>query len=179
MFVIENAYVMATFLHPNYKQLRGATPSQIADCYRTCRSAMLPVETSDDVRNDEDSDAEGDPEPRPKRAKVLMTSLMDKNITHRKHTSDEVDHYIKLQLDENTQYPDPLVFWQQPQHHLAFPNLARLAKHYFSIPCSSAAVERQFSAAGQIVNQRRCNLDPTTVNDIIFLRSVEKRNRDI
>ncbi|CAF1451124.1 unnamed protein product [Adineta ricciae] len=38
---------------------------------------------------------------------------------------------------------------------------------------NSAAVEREFSAAGQIVSQRRSTIDPSTVNNILFLRSIE------
>ena len=86
-----------------------------------------------------------------------------------------VDQYIKLQLDINNRYTNSLDFWKQPEYHRVFPNLAWLAKQHFSIPCSSAAVERQFSAARQIVYQRRANLDPSTLNDIIFLRSREKQ----
>ncbi|CAF1402498.1 unnamed protein product [Adineta ricciae] len=179
MFIIENDYVVATFLHPNYRQLRGATPTQVSDCFQTCRAAILPVDRSEDMEVDEGRmDIDICNEPRSKRRKLLMTSLMDKNTINKKRSSDEVDQYSKLQLDMDCVYTDPLDFWKQPQYHRAFPNLARLAKQYFSIPCSSAAVERQFSAAGQIVNQRRSNLDPSTVNNIIFLRSIEKRKRD-
>ncbi len=86
---------------------------------------------------------------------------------------DEVDRYVDLVLDE--QYDDPLIFWRKNQTQTTSPNLTRLAMRYFSIPCSSSAVERQFSAAGQVLTQRRTNLDPSTVNDIIFLRSVDKQ----
>ena len=58
-----------------------------------------------------------------------------------------------------------------------FPNLSKLARRIYSIPCTSAAVEREFSVAGQIVNQRRSNLDPTTVNNILFLRSIENNKQ--
>jgi hypothetical protein len=91
-----------------------------------------------------------------------------------KRPSDEIDRYINLQLDPNVTYTNPLDFWQQSQYHQSFPNLSRLARQYFSIPCSSAAVERQFSAAGIIISQRRANMDPSTLNNVIFLRSVEK-----
>ena len=37
MFLLESDHVLAAFLNPNYKQLRGATPTQIADCYHRCR----------------------------------------------------------------------------------------------------------------------------------------------
>ena len=79
--------------------------------------------------------------------------------------------YISFKVDKEKDYSNPLLFWQEYQQ--IFPNLAKLARRTFSIPCSSAAVEREFSAAGQIVNQRRSNLDPSTVNNILFLRSIE------
>jgi hypothetical protein len=104
-----------------------------------------------------------------------MSTLMDNQEKKQQIGSDEVDRYIALTLDEQEQYEDPLVFWRKSQCQSSFPDLARLAMRYFSIPCSSSAVERQFSAAGQIISQRRSNLDPSTVNDIIFLRSAEKQ----
>jgi hypothetical protein len=42
MFTMEDDYIMAAFLHPNYKQLRGVTSSQITDCHSTCRLFLLP-----------------------------------------------------------------------------------------------------------------------------------------
>jgi len=43
--------------------------------------------------------------------------------------------------------------------------------------CSSATVERKFSAAGQLFTQRRPSLEPSTTNDILFLRLIENSKR--
>ncbi len=171
MFTMEDDYIMATFLHPNYKQLHGATSSQIADCHSTCRLFLLPG-SSPPVVVEEDEGYE----PPTKKSKSFMSSLMDKRNSRQNSSVDEVDRYIAMQIEDNEEYVDPLSFWKQQQHRVAFPNLTRLACRYFSIPCSSAAVERQFSSAGQIVTQRRSNLDPSTVNNILFLRSIENNN---
>jgi hypothetical protein len=177
MFLLEGDHIVAAFLHPNYKQLRGATTNQIADCYHLCRCVLLPADPMEVEENNEEATVtDSIAEPRSKRPKLLITSLMDKNVPEKKRPSDEIDRYINLQLDPNVTYTNPLEFWQQSQHHQSFPNLSRLARQYFSIPCSSAAVERQFSAAGMIINQRRANMDPSTLNNVIFLRSVEKHN---
>jgi hypothetical protein len=46
-------------------------------------------------------------------------------------------------------------------------------EQYYDTLEDEGAVEREFSAAGQVVNQRISNLDPTTVNNILFPRSIE------
>lgn len=171
MFKIESIHVMGTFLHPNYKQLRHATKMQIIDCHSLCRLA-IPASSCSIVSNDQDDISE----PVTKKPKRFLESLMD-DVTPiiMPQTNDEVDAYIDLQIKENEIYANPLVFWQQNQS--MFPNLARVARKTFCIPCSSAAVEREFSAAGQVITQRRSNLEPTTVNDILFLRSIENNKR--
>ena len=104
-----------------------------------------------------------------KNGKRLMTALMDKAKKKRKvSSSDEVDRYNELHIDDNEQFQNPLDFWKRKSNQVSFPNLFRLALRHFAVPCSSAAVERQFSAAGQLVTQRRSSLDPATVNNIIF-----------
>ncbi|CAF3536064.1 unnamed protein product [Rotaria sp. Silwood1] len=165
MFTMEDDYIRASFLHPNYKQLRGATKEQIESCYNFCRDFILPSNTmNDSIRTDENII-----QPPAKKLK-FMTQLMDKKETA-PASADEIDHYIALTVEE--EYTDPLVFWRQERNQLTFPTLYRLAKRTFAAPCSSASVERQFSAAGQIITQRRSNLDPSTVNNLIFLRSFE------
>ncbi|CAF4379067.1 unnamed protein product, partial [Rotaria magnacalcarata] len=168
MFIMGEEYIMAAFLHPNYKQLRGAISSQVAECYTTSRQSIVHDQSSAEIILD-------NYEPQAKKAKIFMSTLMDKQRQQNGNGQDEVDRYISLILGEDEQYSNPLDFWKKKDTQLAFPNLFQLAKRYFSIPCSSSAVERQFSATGQIITQRRANLDPATVNDIIFLRSIENR----
>ena len=171
MFTIEDDHIRASFLHPNYKQLRGATKMQILSCHAYYQDFVLPATTStddDSVRIDEDTC-----EPPAKKLK-FMSQLMDKKETTTEPIG-EIDRYIALTVEE--EYTDPLSFWRQQHIQLAFSILYRLAKRTFVVPCSSAAVERQFSAAGQIVTQRRSNLDPSTVNNFIFLRSIGNNKR--
>jgi len=167
MFKIENIHVMGTFLHPNYKQWRHATQMQIIECHNSCRLTIPPLSCS--IVSNDINDVN---EPVTKKPKRFLESLMD-DVTPVivSQTKDEVDAYIDLQLKENEIYTNPLIFWQQYQS--TFPYLAKLARKIFSVPCSSAPLEREFSAAGQLVIQRRSNLAPTTVNDILFLRSME------
>ena len=103
-----------------------------------------------------------------------MTQLMDKKEA-KTECVEEIDCYIALAVEE--EYTDPLVFWRQKRNQLAFPTLYCLAKRTFAVPCSAALVERQFSAAGQIITPRGANLDPSTVNNLIFLRSFENNKQ--
>jgi hypothetical protein len=48
-----------------------------------------------------------------------------------------------------------------------------LARRLFSIPVTSAGVERQFSSADLTITQRRSSIDPDTVNDVLFVRSIQ------
>ena len=50
-----------------------------------------------------------------------------------------------------------------------YPILARLAKKYLSIPASSAASERVFLAAGNVVTKKRNKLGDDTVDALVFL----------
>jgi hypothetical protein len=67
---------------------------------------------------------------------------------------------------------NPLIFWNEQESLLS--NISKLAERIFCNPASSTAVERAFSSAGAIVSQRRINLNPSTVNDIILVRSVAR-----
>lgn len=111
MFIIPNECIVATFLHPNYRQLRGATPTQITDCYQKCRSSFLPADPSANVDEDEDEYSAGTTdEPQPKKAKLLMTKLMDKQSNKKKQLSDAIDQYINLPLEPAEVYTNPLEF---------------------------------------------------------------------
>jgi hypothetical protein len=54
------------------------------------------------------------------------------------------------------------------------PNLSKVASQILTIPATSANVERSFSAAGQVISERRSSISPDLVDDILFLRSAKK-----
>ncbi|CAM4851169.1 unnamed protein product [Rotaria magnacalcarata] len=55
--------------------------------------------------------------------------------------------------------------------HSSYPALSKIAARIFSVPASSAAVEREFSLAGNIITQKRSKLSPDVVNDMVFNHS--------
>ena len=55
--------------------------------------------------------------------------------------------------------------------------LNQAARIVLGIQCSSVASERVFSKAGLIVSDRRINLKPSTMNNLVFLN--ENRGMEI
>jgi hypothetical protein len=84
---------------------------------------------------------------------------------------DELTRYLKFEHRE-TSSNDVLEFWNTMADSL--PALTKVAFQILTVPATSANVERSFSAAGQIVSERRSNISPDSVNDILFLRSTKK-----
>ncbi len=63
---------------------------------------------------------------------------------------------------------DPLVWWRQ--HEQQYPRVAKLAKKYLAIPCSSAPSERVFSATKLVVGRKRYRLLPMHVEEAVLTR---------
>jgi hypothetical protein len=167
---MEEDYIVAAFLHPNYKQLCVATHSQMANCYAACRISVLPNTSSLSAASQEEDEQTN------KNGKRLTVTLMNKTKKRKLSSTDEVDRYNELLIKDGDQFQNPLDFWKQRSKQLLFPNLFRFALRYFAKPWSSAAIERKLSVAGQLITQRRSSLDPSTVNNIIFLRLIEKNS---
>ncbi|KAJ4947565.1 hypothetical protein JOQ06_009600 [Pogonophryne albipinna] len=88
-------------------------------------------------------------------------------------TQDEVSAYIDFKSPREENF-DVLSWWKE--HATRFPNVAHIARSILSIPASSAASERDFSTAGFVVSERRSQLKPGTVDDILFLHSNLKKH---
>ena len=84
----------------------------------------------------------------------------------------ELDKYLKMSIGDQYKSPNPLIFWRDHQKKL--PYLSKLARHIFSIPATSAGVERQFSAGGLLINERRSSLNPDTIENVLLVRSMQK-----
>lgn len=60
-----------------------------------------------------------------------------------------------------------LQWWKK--NEIYYPRLSVLAKKYLTIPASSVPAERVFSLAGHLVNKKRARLNPSNIDNIIFM----------
>ena len=88
---------------------------------------------------------------------------VDIDLTEPTGFNTELQSYIS----EPVRLADPMAWWKVNEDR--FPSVARLAKEYLSIPATEVASERMFSAAGLTVTKLRSQLDPGTVDAILFL----------
>ena len=85
---------------------------------------------------------------------------------HRHERQDEIEEYMMIEeIDVST---CPFKWWASQE--LRFPILSQLAKKYLAIPATSAASERLFSDAGNVMTVKRTNLSPTTFEHLIFCK---------
>ena len=86
--------------------------------------------------------------------------------------SDELDRYLVMEMNKPSLSNDPLEFWKAQSENMPF--LSRYAKQIHSIPATAASVERQFSAAGLVLNDRRTNLNPNHLDNILLIRPLNR-----
>ena len=63
-----------------------------------------------------------------------------------------------------------LRFWQEQSNGGKFPKLTRIATQLLAIPATSTASERVFSVCGNILTERRCRMQPETLEKLLFLK---------
>lgn len=62
-------------------------------------------------------------------------------------------------------------YWNSEEVKSKYPTLQLVARSIFAIPASSAKSEMNFSAAGNILTEKRTSLDPEKVNDMLVIKS--------
>ncbi|CAF4530613.1 unnamed protein product [Rotaria sp. Silwood2] len=175
MFIFDEKHLAAAVLHPLYRKLTFST-SYLKDIAHSYIRQQI-----DEILGLKTEQHELLTEPTKKKHKSMEDQFADpddnSNI-HDIHTlptasfrNDELDRYLRMNIEDIHKIPNPLPFWKHYQQK--FPCLSLLARRLFSIPVTSAAVERSFSAAGLVVTERRSSLDPQTLHDILFVRSIQ------
>ena len=156
----------AAMVNLSYRSSRQVTKeeqSRARKCLRKRLESIFQLAVSSPlIYNNIDDDHEHDNED-------YFTRYVDNPPTSRKQ--DEASRYLKSEHREIST-PDILKFWKTMAKFL--PSLTKLAFQVLPVPATSASVERSFSAAGQVVFERRSNISPDVVDDIVFLRSFKK-----
>jgi hypothetical protein len=192
MFELDLRHYCATLLHPLYRQLKGCTNAERDETHIYVRDEMTRIIN----KSKQQQQQQDDESPQAKKQKVQYSilqqyqddddvsqkidqdsSLGSEDFGYKPSPSDELSRYLAMDIDKNKLSSNPLDFWRE--HHVLYPVLSKLARQIHCIPASSAAVERCFSSAGFIVNERRTALNPEQLDNIIVVRSMknsEKKN---
>ena len=86
----------------------------------------------------------------------------------------EIDNYLAADFSDtlvgsnDSDDIDLLLFWRRQQH--SYPILSSIAKVGCAIPASNTIVERLFSAAKNVVTDKRTRLDCEKINQMLFLQ---------
>lgn len=82
----------------------------------------------------------------------------------------EVQRYLNDSLLPRQECPNK--WWRN--HHFAYPNLRKVFQEHGCIIATSVPCERIFSKSGQLISDRRTNLQPAKVMKIMFLNANQK-----
>ena len=196
MFDYHPIHLMALFLNPRTRRMKQCTSDQRNSCIEYIKEEMILFDATGVVVQPKDNNpiSSGQTARTDDRTLRIMQQYYDEEDEQGElptstaviHQS-EIDNYLKFGVDQlkqsdipahssaSDQEYNPLDFWRK--NHSLYPRLATIAKRVFAVPATSAAVEREFSLAGNIITKKRSRLSPETVNDIIFLNSFEKYNK--
>ncbi|CAF1080327.1 unnamed protein product [Adineta ricciae] len=185
MFELDIRHYSATLLHPKYRSLKACTYTERAECYKYVRQQMQLIYIEPNESNQKEVE-----EPAAKKFKGDLFRRFESDgsdvrqedggesgneseeypISSRK--TDELDRYLNLEFEKLKLSSNPLTFWND--QHDKFPLLSCLARRIFSIPATSTSVERQFSGAGLVIQERRTSLNPEQLDNILLIRSMRK-----
>lgn len=178
MFVWEPIHFAATFLHPRYRFLRRCSDGKIKVCRNYIRKEMEEIDETAQFEHamfcrPSTSEIQDFNEPPVKRKKDLaqnmnlkisaMSTLIKKTKSSLIYQCKSI---LKWSMIIHCPFGRPIEsscrHWQ------------RLQGRSISFQPTTACVEREFSAGGLVVTERRSALSPESVNNIIFLRSATR-----
>lgn len=168
----------ATFLFPPCKHMQLLAADEKTDIYNFIKSIINNTTAGTEDTEDHSSttgnltDEVGDEDN--EESELDCTRDFSFPASLNTPVDDELKDYLNSQSPVCT---DLLKWWDQNQK--TYPNLymAHLVVH--SIPATSAASERAFSAAGNIITQKRTRLDSLNVNNLIVANSNPKINQSL
>jgi hypothetical protein len=96
----------------------------------------------------------------------LESQLLNSVFKKKKHGDQLKDYFSEGQADADV---DVFEWWKNKEK--TYPDLARMAKDFLSIPATSVPSERAFSAAGEIADEKRNRLSPEHLRICVCLES--------
>ena len=168
--------ILATVLDPRFKLKGFSTASSAANArmilIKECEEYLLKL-----------SSASPHDQPQPKRSKQdksTLWNLFDEMLAESEGVSEGygsgnsteimVEMYLKEPLLSHLEHTHPLTYWKEKKP--LWPCLADVACKYLCIPPSSAASERLFSSAADVVSPERNRILPEKAEMLLFLKKL-------
>lgn len=161
---------VATFLLPQFRQLRMIPEEEHEEVYEHVRDALTDMQATPfekDTAGIEPTAAE--PGSSAKRGHVDVEFEEWRDTDDGPSTTYEVDEYLRCgpSVVDDSQPDCILRWWRNKQRDM--PKLAAYAGRVLCVSASSASTERNFSAAGHVLQKRRTCLKPASVDNLVFL----------
>lgn len=101
----------------------------------------------------------------------FFSNLLQRSTDDEQSAFNELEKYCNENVFITEDF-EVMRWWQNTEK--SYPLLSKFALQVHSIPASSAAAERAFSLAGNIITEKRNRLAPKAVDSIVFLHSLYK-----
>ncbi|CAF1458736.1 unnamed protein product [Rotaria sordida] len=175
---LSDLHYIATFLCPETKSLLSLTKSERNDVIKKVRTLLKTLgigkQVDEEILHEHTNNSSTKNKKRIKIdtvhdvLKSFNGSISSSSDDDDNESQDEVAHYIKAKIS----YPkgESLLRWWQ-NHSIIYKKLSLLACSLLAIPASSAASERIFSRTGRILEARRQQLSPESLDSLLFLRN--------
>ena len=161
-----NFMLLVSCLDPRFSKLKFLPSRERADVYANLgRTANF----YQGVVQDEEEQVAVPKKPKLDSLLEYHESGSDSNGSSPATASDRVEKEIvqykaEAEIDSTA---DPLAWWKLNYHR--YPLLSVLARKFLCITATSVPSERMFSEAGTIVDKKRCSLNPSNVDRLVFL----------
>lgn len=151
-FKLHDYHFMASFLNPNMKSLRFASEDEKNKVKVVLKRMLDEIPTEE---NNENHNTRANP------SSSSLSLYYDDESSER----DEFENYRSARINISDDI-DISEWWFA--HRKTYPKLTKVALFIHSIQASSTSSERLFSLSGNIISDKRSNLDPDTIEDLVI-----------
>lgn len=155
-FDLTDFNIVAPILYPPMNALSFASANEKDNAFSILRNMMKDIESNNDdgIYIDDES------------KRKVSNSFMQEYVNCA--NGDELSRYRQTLVVENDDF-DLLKWWSD--HRKEYPTLYKIFCKVYSVPATSAASERQFSSAGNIITDKRSSLAPKKAEAILILNN--------
>jgi len=166
---IHKVGMLACLLDPRFKKLRFVKQRARYEVIDQLRDLYEEVQHNHDISDDTDDmtpSAEHTNSTEQHRERKSILDMIYASPNKPADSTEEIDKY--LEINEKGRETNPLEWWKL--HEKRFPILATIARKYLGICATSVPSERLFLDVGNNITNKRINLDPNLVEQMLFLK---------